>query len=98
MASGRESTGWGPSPADEEAARKRATKNVSKVAAGLGLTEAEVRAAFHPLKSETLGHIGPGAINNPDVWVDPETGWAFPQLGAGTLGECVANIREYLDE
>jgi hypothetical protein len=88
---------WGPTSDAEDAARRRATKNIAKIAAGRGLTVRQVQAAFHPIKSANLGYVGPKLRNNPDVFVDPKTGWLFPQLTDGTLGECIGNLDEYID-
>ncbi len=86
----------GASWPDEETqslAKARATKNLGRVAAGLGLTLEEVRNAMHPMKSALVVQKTEGMRRNPDLWIDPVDGWVFPELGSGEKGECIDNIR-----
>ena len=34
---------------------------------------------------------------NPDVAVDPKTGWTIAELETGKLGECLDNLQFYVD-
>ncbi len=83
---------------DEWAAEKRrALKNEHRIAHQMGRTAEEILSAFHPLKEELPRWAGKGARRNPDLSVDPVSGWAFPEVPGGGLGDPVGNIYDHLE-
>ena len=70
------------------------TSSIGKMSTAFGRSPAAIRAAIESAKQSGL--YGGGAIKNPDVMVDLETGEIYPQLPSGGTGDSIGNIMDFL--
>lgn len=79
---------------DDRAGEVQSPSDEKKVARDLGVTKQQVNDAIHDLKDELTR--GGGSRNNPDVWVDPDSGETYPVGPGNVLGDSLGNIRDVL--
>jgi RHS repeat-associated protein len=84
--------GGGGGAADEDP--ELVSDRIGQIAAALGKTRDEIRAAIHQVK-RNMPRGGP--IRNPDVCVNLRTGEVYPKTGSGGIGDSIGNIFDYLN-
>ncbi|MFC6934367.1 hypothetical protein ACFQHO_31145 [Actinomadura yumaensis] len=84
---------WDDSSGDPDS--ENLEKNEKKIAKKMGYTIKEIKDAIHAVKGGTSWR-GIGDNTNPDVVVDTETGYVYPQTATGIGESSIGNVYDHL--